>query len=110
MTGITEAPVTVRRDAPPPELAGEIIGAAVQIDRARGVAQLPIVGTVVDETLRTLRVRPQGATRARILTKTGLEGTILLGGRELPLRGEQLRVRPEDRTKRLQLRGRRNLS
>ncbi|MCI4319458.1 MAG: ribonuclease P protein subunit [Thermoplasmata archaeon] len=109
MTGTDEPPATVPRPAPPVELAGEIIGAPVQIDRARGVAQLPLVGTVVDETLRTLRVRPRGGTRARILTKTGLEGTILLGGRELPLRGEQLRVRPEDRTKRLQLRGRRNL-
>jgi RNase P/RNase MRP subunit p29 len=110
MTGTHAPSVIERRVAPPVELAGEIIGAPVQIDRAPGVVTLPLIGTVVDETLRTVHVRPRGATRARILTKTGLEGTILLGGRELPLRGDQLRVRPEDRTKRLQLRGRRNLS
>jgi RNase P/RNase MRP subunit p29 len=110
MTVSGEAPRPTRHVDPPPELAGEIIGAPVQIDRARGVAKLPLTGTIVDETLRTLRVRPRGAERARILTKTGLEGTILLGGRELPLRGDLLRVRPEDRTKRLQLRGRRSLT
>ncbi|MCI4350634.1 MAG: ribonuclease P protein subunit [Thermoplasmata archaeon] len=110
MTDSSEPPRPPRRVEPPPEFAGELIGAPVRIERARGVAKLPITGTIVDETLRTLRVRPRGAERARILTKTGLEGTILLGGRELPLRGDLLRVRPEDRTKRLQMRGRRSLT
>ena len=82
-------------------LAGEILGAGVEIDHAPGVVPLPLEGTIVDETLQTLIVRRAGYARARRIAKTGLTGTILLGDRQLPLKGETLRVRPEDRTKRL---------
>ncbi len=81
-------------------LAGELLGASVSIPAGRGRAA-PLEGTIVDETLSTFVVRRAGGTRTVRVPKTGLEGTIVLGAGELPLRGELLRVRPEDRTKRL---------
>ncbi len=101
------------RDGPAPEstvaLAGEIIGAALSLTRHPGVATVPLEGTIVDETLNTFLVRPVGSERVVRISKTGAQGTILLGGREIPLNGDTLRVRPEDRTKRLLGRGRRSL-
>ncbi len=90
-------------------LAGELIGAALSLTRHPGVATVPLEGTIVDETLHTFLLRPTGSDRTLRIPKAGAEGTILLGGREIPLRGETLRVRPEDRTKRLLGRGRRSL-
>jgi RNase P/RNase MRP subunit p29 len=87
-------------------LAQEFLGASVRIDRHPGLGGLPVEGTIVDETLETFLLREPGRTRLRRIPKTGAEGTILLGERELPLRGVALRVRPEDRTKRLLGRGR----
>lgn len=94
--------------APPPTdralaeaLAGEFLGAAVRIDRHPGLARLPVEGTIVDETLETFVLREPGRARLRRIPKLGAEGTILLGEHSLPLRGMALRVRPEDRTKRL---------
>ncbi len=84
--------------------AGEILGAAVAFPSSPALRK-PIRGTVVDETLSMLLVRVPGRSRPVRVPKAGLEGTIALGGRELPLRGEVLRVRPEDRTKRLLARG-----
>lgn len=81
-------------------LAGELIGAAVSVPAGPGRARA-VSGTVVDESLSTFVVRVPGRARPLRLAKSGLEGTIVLGGVELPLRGETLRVRPEDRTKRL---------
>jgi RNase P/RNase MRP subunit p29 len=81
-------------------LAGEILGASVQIPAAPG-HRAPISGTIVDESLSTLTVRLASSARTVRLPKAGLEGTIALASRELPLRGDALRVRPEDRTKRL---------
>ncbi len=80
--------------------AGEIIGAPVRIPASPGLGR-PVEGVVVDETLSLLYVREPGRARRVAVPKSGLTGTILLGGRELPLRAEALRVRPEDRTKRL---------
>ena len=88
-------------------LSGEILGASLVIEHAPGVVGLPFAGTIVDETLSTFLVRRAGRTRPCRIQKTGLIGTILLGECQLPLRGETLRVRPEDRTKRLTVRGRR---
>ena len=85
-------------------MAGEILGAPVVL-RASPALLRPIQGTLVDESLSTLVVRVPGRSRPVRVPKAGLEGTIVLGGRELPLRGEVLRVRPEDRTKRLLARG-----
>ena len=82
-------------------IAGEIIGSTVSIRSHPGLAHLPVEGTVVDETLHLLIIREPRRSRLRRIPKEGLEGTILLGDRELPLSGETLRVRPEDRTKRL---------
>jgi RNase P/RNase MRP subunit p29 len=81
-------------------LAGEILGASVAIPASPGL-QNPVAGTIVDESLSTLLVRVPGRARPVRVPKVGLSGTIVLGGGELPLRGDVLRVRPEDRTKRL---------
>ncbi|MGI0054281.1 MAG: ribonuclease P protein subunit [Thermoplasmata archaeon] len=82
-------------------LAGELIGAGIEIHRAPGVAHLPIGGTIVDETLGMFEVRTHPHGRRRWYPKGGLEGTVLLGQGELPLNGDVLRYRPQDRTKRL---------
>jgi RNase P/RNase MRP subunit p29 len=92
------------RDPSPAQLAlaGELLGAGIRITRAPGLARLPLEGTIVDESRNLFVVRPTGAARrARRIPKRGLEATILLGEKELPLRGDDLRMRPEDRTKRL---------
>ena len=81
-------------------LAGEILGAPIAVATARGLAG-PIRGILVDESLSTFLVRVPGRARPVRLPKAGLEGTIVLRSGELPLRGDALRVRPEDRTKRL---------
>jgi len=100
-----------RRDRSPPNdlaeaLAGELIGATVRIDKHPGLNGVPLEGTIVDESLETFLVRLPGHGRVRRIPKAGAEGTILLGERPLPLRGNALRVRPEDRPKRLLGRGR----
>jgi RNase P/RNase MRP subunit p29 len=81
-------------------LAGEILGAAVRFPAGAGLAA-PVEGVLVDESMSLYFVRVAGRARPRAVPKGGPDGTVLLGGRELPLRGESLRVRPEDRTKRL---------
>lgn len=81
-------------------LAGELIGAPVALDPSRGIPR-PIRGTVVDESLSTFLVRVEGRSRPLRVSKTGLTGTIVLAAGEIPLRGDVLRHRPEDRTKRL---------
>ncbi len=80
--------------------AGEVIGAPVRIPASPALRRA-IDGVVVDETLSLLYVRVPGRAQPLAVPKSALAGTILLGGRELPLRAEALRVRPEDRTKRL---------
>ena len=100
-----------RRDRTPSNdlaeaLAGEFVGATVRVERHPGLAGLPLEGTVVDESLETFLVRLPGRARVRRIPKAGAEGTILLEERPLPLRGNALRVRPEDRPKRLLGRGR----
>ncbi|MCI4358014.1 MAG: ribonuclease P protein subunit [Thermoplasmata archaeon] len=88
-----------------PAFAGEILGSPVHVDH-RGLARGSIEGTLVDETMNTFVVRsPDG--RVRRIGKSGATGTIVLAGRSLPLNGESLRLRPEDRTKRVAARGRR---
>jgi RNase P/RNase MRP subunit p29 len=89
-----------------PRFQGEILGAAVQIREAPGIARLPVDGTLVDETMNLFILRTTDDRIVRI-PKTGAVGTISLDGLELPLSGDALRVRPEDRTKRLAWRGRR---
>jgi len=81
-------------------LAGELIGASVVVPAAPGLPR-PVAGTIVDETLSTFVVREPGRRRNVRLPKPGLSGTIVVPAGELPLRGDALRVRPEDRTKRL---------
>jgi RNase P/RNase MRP subunit p29 len=81
-------------------LAGELIGAAVDLPASPALRER-VRGTIVDETLSTFLVRVPGRDRPLRIAKAGLEGTIVLASGELPLRGEVLRVRPEDRTKRL---------
>jgi len=91
------------RDLPPSErvaLAGELIGSSVVVPPGAGRPHA-VEGTLVDETLGTLLVRSARGGRLVRLSKAGLTGTLVLRGRELPLRGDLLRQRPEDRTKRL---------
>ncbi|MFZ0892347.1 MAG: ribonuclease P protein subunit [Thermoplasmata archaeon] len=82
-------------------LAGELLGGSVEITEAPGVRGLPINGVLVDESFHMLTIRQVPDGRTLKIAKQGLVGRIDVGGRELPLRGEVLRVRPEDRTKRL---------
>jgi RNase P/RNase MRP subunit p29 len=89
-------------------LAGEILGAAVTVRSAPGLAR-GLEGTLVDESLSTFVIRPAGSSRLLRVPKNGVEGSIALPAGELPLRGELLRVRPEDRTKRLLALGPRRL-
>lgn len=81
-------------------LAGEIFGAPVSFPASPALRHA-VAGTLVDESLSTFVVRVPGRVGTVRVTKSGAEGRIALGGRELPLRGDALRVRPEDRTKRL---------
>lgn len=94
----------------PDRLAGEILGAPVLIAQHPGLAHLPLQGTLVDETLETFLVRAGPSGRIVRVPKRGAVGTVVLEGRPLPLNGDSLRVRPEDRTKRLLGRGRRGSS
>ena len=80
-------------------LAGEILGAPITVRYAPGIAG-ETVGTLIDETLSTFVIRRPDGRTVRV-PKAGLEGSILLPSGELPLKGDALRVRPEDRTKRL---------
>jgi RNase P/RNase MRP subunit p29 len=80
--------------------AGEILGAPVHCTASPTLGG-PIDGVLVDETLSMFHLRVAGRSSVLRIPKAGLEGTIVLGGRELPLKGDTLRVRPEDRTKRL---------
>ncbi len=89
-------------------LAGEILGAGVELPAGPGRPRAA-VGTIVDETLQTLLVREPGRARLRRFPKEGAHGTVSLSSGELPLRGDLLRVRPEDRTKRLLVGGPRRL-
>jgi len=86
--------------------AGEILGADVVIAHP-GLSVGRVEGTLVDETMNTFVVRERATGRSVRIPKSGALGTILLGGRPLPLIGESLRLRPEDRTKRIASRGRR---
>ncbi|MGA3022330.1 MAG: ribonuclease P protein subunit [Thermoplasmata archaeon] len=90
-------------------LAGEILGASVSFP-ASPALRAPVAGTLIDESLSTFTVRLTGTSRSVRVPKTGLEGTIALASGELRLRGDTLRVRPEDRTKRLLTGGSRRLS
>ena len=92
---------------PSPALLGEIIGLPIRITQAPGLLPLPFDGVIADETMHLLLVRPRGRRRPRRIAKAGLVATVVKDGDELPLRGDGLRVRPEDRTKLLALGGRR---
>jgi RNase P/RNase MRP subunit p29 len=85
-------------------LAGEILGAPVSFPASPALRHA-VSGTLIDESLSTFTVRVPGRSRPVRVPKAGLEGTIVLPGGELPLKGDVLRVRPEDRTKRLLARG-----
>lgn len=88
-------------------LAGELLGAPITVHHAPGLAQGRLEGVLVDESLGTFVIRPLGDGPELRLAKAGLEATVRLAAGEIPLKGDDLRVRPEDRTKRLAPRGRR---
>ncbi|MCI4322065.1 MAG: ribonuclease P protein subunit [Thermoplasmata archaeon] len=89
-------------------LAGELLGATVLVEQAPGIQRLPLRGTLVDETLHLLAIRRDDDGRTVRVPKAGVQGRLFLGDRALPLSGDFLRTRPEDRTKRLLGRGRRS--
>jgi len=98
-------PTNLRADSPLSRtereaFAGEILGAPVHLP-ASSALRASVSGTLVDESLSTFTVRLAGSARSVRVPKKGLTGTIALASGELPLRGDALRVRPEDRTKRL---------
>lgn len=97
------------RISPASALLGEIIGLPVRITAAPGVRPLPLDGVVADETLHTLLIRPAGAGRLRRVAKDGLRAVLVKDGDEVPIVGDLLRVRPEDRTKLIALGGRRRI-
>jgi RNase P/RNase MRP subunit p29 len=88
-------------------LMQEFIGGDITINSHPGLDHLPYTGRVVDETQNMLQILPPGKGRARWVPKGGLFGTLRVGSAEIPLRGDALRVRPEDRIKRMAPRGRR---
>ncbi len=88
-------------------LLGEIIGLPVHLAEAPGLQGLPWDGVIADETLHTLVIRRNGSRRLLRVPKMGLRVRVLKDGEEIPVLGEELRVRPEDRTKLLALGGRR---
>lgn len=90
-------------------LMREILGATLVVTRSPGLSELPVEGTVIDESLGLLTLRVPGRRRPLRIPKAGMQGTILLGEAQLPIRGDFLRMRPEDRTKRLAPRGRRGV-
>jgi RNase P/RNase MRP subunit p29 len=90
----------------PDRFAGEILGSPIRIESHPGLADLPLDGTLVDESLETFLIRAGPSARVLRVPKRGAIGTLVLDGRPLPLNGDSLRVRPEDRTKRLLGRGR----
>ncbi len=94
--------------APPldPIFAGEILGSAIRLVHP-GLVGRTVEGTLVDETMNTFVVRLPAGRSLRV-PKAGATGTIVVGGRSLALSGESLRLRPEDRTKRVGARGRRS--
>jgi RNase P/RNase MRP subunit p29 len=94
------------REARPSDLMGEFIGRDLTVLSAPGIVPLPFRGRVVDETKQMFYVLPAGAQRARGVPKAGLRARLDLGSEEIPLSGEGLRLRPEDRIKRLAPRGR----
>ena len=96
-----------RRESEAEALAGELLGAPITITEAPGVRSLPLEGTIVDESLGTFLIRTAPGGRVLRIQKTGLVGVVRLALGEIPLKGEPLRHRPEDRTKRLAPRGRR---
>jgi len=87
-------------------LAGELLGAPVTVVRAPGIRDLPMEGTLVDESRETFLIRRAGDGRVLRVPKSGLVGSVRLALGEIPLKGDALRHRPEDRTKRLAPRGR----
>ena len=90
-----------------PVLLGEIIGLPIHITEAPGLRNLPWEGAIADETLHTLVIRRGSSRRLVRVPKAGLRARVLKDGDEVPILGEDLRVRPEDRTKLLALGGRR---
>jgi RNase P/RNase MRP subunit p29 len=97
-THIPAAPTLSRAERE--ALAGELLGASVAFPASPALRR-PVTGTLVDESLSTFTVRLAGTHRTVCVPKAGLTGTIALPSGELPLIGDALRVRPEDRTKRL---------
>jgi RNase P/RNase MRP subunit p29 len=95
------------RNPSSPVLLGEIIGLPVRITASPGLRPLPFDGLIVDESLHTLLIRRPGTSRPRRVPKAGLRGVLVKAGDEVPLIGEVLRVRPEDRTKLIALGSRR---
>jgi RNase P/RNase MRP subunit p29 len=85
-------------------LAGELLGSPIRLEGTSGAGR--VHGVLVDETLSTLLIRRDDDGRIVRIPKQGATGLLFVNGREIPFRGDALRMRPEDRTKRLAWTGR----
>jgi len=74
----------------------ELIGLNVTVFRADAVE---LQGLVTNETMNTFEITSQ--SRNRTIPKTGRRFAFDLDGKEVSLEGENIRFRPEDRTKKV---------
>lgn len=85
-------------------LAGELLGSPIRLVSTPGAGS--VHGVLVDETLSTLLIRRDADGRTVRIPKQGATGSVFVDGREVNYRGDEMRMRPEDRTKRLAWTGR----
>lgn len=74
----------------------ELIGLNVTVLRADAVE---LRGLVTDETMNTFEITSQ--SKSRTIPKTGRNFVFDLGGEDVTLEGDNIRFRPEDRTKKV---------
>ncbi len=78
----------------------EFIGCTLNVTKSPGLAQVPLVGTVVDETRNMLVLEVPGHPGLVHVPKQGLEGFLGDASGQTAFIGDAVRVRPEDRIKR----------
>ncbi|MBI2971966.1 MAG: ribonuclease P protein component 1 [Candidatus Aenigmarchaeota archaeon] len=77
-------------------LRHEFIGLECEVVRAGNASQVGIKGTVIDETMKTVVIRADGAKR---VPKQGTVFRFTLGGTKIDVEGDFIIARPEDRIK-----------
>ena len=77
---------------------GELIGLALEVLESTDPTLVGVVGTVVDETLGTLRIRRPDRSEVTV-AKTPC--VFAFGTERVRIPGARIRYRPEDRTKKV---------